>query len=617
MNTFLTQPNHRIAFKLMLLTVLFSTCITIITSAFQLRNDYKKDKQAIENRLDEVGTVHLKSITSRMWISDVKELEVQLKSILEYPEINYIEVMENDNSVIKLGKKMREDVISKKYVMNYSHRNKTIKLGDLIVQASLQNATQQVISQIWSILISNAIKIFFVTGFIVYLFYYLVTRHIEKISNFAQTLNIDNLGKELVLDRKQHVNDDPDELDTLVSAISKMKKNLQYSIQELKQSEETNRLLLDSSGEGIFGIDRQGNCTFVNKTCLALLAYEKEDDILNQNMVELIQYNGIDNKRRHEQESKLHQVLINGVGIHCDDELFMRGDGKTFPTEYRAFPINRDNKIVGVVVTFVDISVRKENELELEVYQQNLANMVDERTIDLTNANKELEAFCYTVSHDLRAPLRAMSGFSKILQEDFKESLDDTAFSYLNRICNGVERMDNLITDLLTLSRMSKKPINLKTVNLSELAKHRIAQLRLEEPRRDVIANISNNLTVQADPTLMSEVIINLIDNAWKYTQKNAQALIEFNVETRNGKNVYYVRDNGIGFEMKYSNKLFSVFQRLHKQDDFKGNGVGLAIVDRIIDKHGGHVWAESELNKGATFFFDLKEQCLAEVAHT
>ena len=255
-----------------------------------------------------------------------------------------------------------------------------------------------------------------------------------------------------------------------------------------------------------------------------------------------------------------------------------------------------------VVETNTDLTARKLAESKLRELNLSLEHHVSERTADLQASNKELEAFTYSVSHDLRAPLRHIVGFSKMLQETCGSSLTPECQHYLKRIEDGTHRMGMLVDDLLNLTRIGRQELKLQMVDLNPILSDIVADLSLDTEGRRVEWKISRLPPVKGDPALLKVVFQNLLSNAAKYTRKRPQALIEVGVEG----NVLYVRDNGVGFDMKYADKLFGVFQRLHRAEDFEGTGVGLATVQRIIQKHGGHIWAEAEIEKGATFYLSL-----------
>jgi light-regulated signal transduction histidine kinase (bacteriophytochrome) len=259
------------------------------------------------------------------------------------------------------------------------------------------------------------------------------------------------------------------------------------------------------------------------------------------------------------------------------------------------------------------IEERKEAENALRLSEQRVSQLnieleqrVKQRTLQLEHANKELEAFSYSVSHDLRSPLRAIDGFSQALLEDYAGNLDEIGRDYLERVRKAAQRMGILIDDLLKLARVSRADMNLQQVNLSEITEEILHEFSETTPQRKVELRVTSAITAWCDPQLMNIVLQNLLHNAWKYTSKRANACIEFGMRQQNEGAVFFVQDNGAGFDMAYAGKLFGAFQRLHDVKEFPGTGVGLATVQRIINRHGGRIWAESAVNKGTVLYFTL-----------
>lgn len=270
------------------------------------------------------------------------------------------------------------------------------------------------------------------------------------------------------------------------------------------------------------------------------------------------------------------------------------------------------NGVSFTLLTAVFLFVLRENrlgsraEIELREANQNLEERVKTRTADLTATNKELEAFSYSVSHDLRAPLRSIDGFSRILIEDCHMKLDEEDLDNLMRVRAASQRTGQLIDDLLQLSRLTRTEMLQESVDLSKLVRQVADGLQQAEPQRRVKFVIEPNLIATADKNLIRILLQNLLGNAWKFTGRNDEAKIEFGRVIQEGDPAFYVRDNGAGFDMTYAHKLFGAFQRLHSADEFPGTGIGLATVQRVILRHGGRVWAESKLNQGTTFYFTL-----------
>jgi PAS domain S-box-containing protein len=281
---------------------------------------------------------------------------------------------------------------------------------------------------------------------------------------------------------------------------------------------------------------------------------------------------------------------------------------------FTAVSINdSDGNVIGAMETLEDVTGRIKAEMEIHQLNEELEKRVVDRTAQLQAANKELEAFSYSVSHDLRAPLRAIDGFSRILVEDHAAQLPDEAVGYLNRVRNGATHMGRLIDDLLRFSRLSRQSLLKQPVNLYTLVEETWSTLEVEREERRVELVIGELPDCQGDPALLKQVFFNLLGNALKYSRLKSDTRIEIGFlpqVIRTGEppatNVYFVKDNGVGFDMQYAGKLFGVFQRLHRQEEYEGTGVGLAIVHRIIARHGGSIWAQSEPDKGATFYLTI-----------
>ncbi|KPQ41552.1 MAG: sensory transduction histidine kinase [Candidatus Methanoperedens nitroreducens] len=256
----------------------------------------------------------------------------------------------------------------------------------------------------------------------------------------------------------------------------------------------------------------------------------------------------------------------------------------------------------------------KENERLYEETKMQLAELqraekeLLKRTTELESANKELEAFSYSVSHDLRAPLRAIDGFSRVMLEEYNDKLDDEGKRYLNIVRDNTQKMGQLIEDLLALSRLGRKEMQVSRIDMTKLAKTVFDEIKEANPGRNIQLEIKTLPPAYGDQAMIHQVLVNLLSNAIKFTRFKEKAVIEIGSIVRMNEIVYYVKDNGVGFDMQYLNKLFGVFQRLHSTEDFEGTGVGLAIVQRIIHRHGGKVWAEGKVNEGSTFYFNLSE---------
>ena len=296
------------------------------------------------------------------------------------------------------------------------------------------------------------------------------------------------------------------------------------------------------------------------------------------------------------EENEIIEKTQKGEIIEHYETERIRNDGVSIYVSITISPIKDSHgKIIGASKISRDITQKKRTEAQLS-----------ENIKQLEGANVELESFSYSVSHDLRAPLRAIIGYAKILEENYGLHLDKEANRLINNIINNAKKMGQLIDDLLTFSRLGRKELVKITIPMHELVTNICQELKNEQGHRDIEFLIGSLLPIQADHVAIKQVWLNLVSNALKYSNKKDKTIIEIDSEIIGDEIIYSVKDNGAGFDMRYVNKLFCVFQRLHSDEEFEGTGVGLAIVQRIICKHGGRVWAESKVNEGATFFFTL-----------
>lgn len=306
----------------------------------------------------------------------------------------------------------------------------------------------------------------------------------------------------------------------------------------------------------------------------------------------------------------LRRVVANGEALegYEVEQDFPRVGRKTLLLNARQV-YREDDPTPMVLVAIEDITEKKQTQDELRRLNAGLEDRVRDRTAQLEAANREMEAFCYSVSHDLRAPLRAIDGFSQELLHTYADKLDELGKHYLQRVRAGSQRMAQLIDELLQLSRLSRSDLNRQSVDISAVATAVAAELQRLEPGRQVTFLIEPELTAYGDPGLLRIVLENLLNNAWKFTSRHPRATIEFGTAESEGQRAYFVRDDGAGFNPTFAGKLFGAFQRLHKERDFPGTGIGLATVQRVIHRHGGRVWAEGAIEKGAAFYFTLPEK--------
>jgi PAS domain S-box-containing protein len=438
--------------------------------------------------------------------------------------------------------------------------------------------------------------------------------------------NVQKVNKGL----EKEVNRRTAELDRTNRELRQTITELKLSQQELKEGEQQLRLAFDASNASVWSMDLQNMKLLFNNVCKDILEYPANEPI---GLFDIDVIHQDDRAKFKHEIDKL--MLLKSESIEIEFRVasytgtwkWLSALGKI--SEYCS--LNQPSFVMGPIF---DITVRKENELELAKYRLNLEESVRERTDrlessqdalmflmddmntasqkltnmnkQLESVNKELESFSYSVSHDLRAPLRGIRGFAKILIEDYQDVLDEHGKEYMNMIYNNAQMMNRLISDLLEFSRLGKQVIIPVAIDFAELCKQIFAALTLDIPDQDIVLETDDFPEIFADINLMNIVFTNLISNAIKFTANRSQAVIRIGYIKEVKEHHIFVEDNGIGFDMNYAKKLFGVFQRLHSSDDYEGYGVGLSIVKRIVVKHGGHTWADSEVDKGATFYVSL-----------
>jgi PAS domain S-box-containing protein len=418
-----------------------------------------------------------------------------------------------------------------------------------------------------------------------------------EIRGFASTALVDSSGTQLgtlvVYDDKPLV--DADHVVSVLRLFSaRASAEIERSERELllQESETSYRRLLETAHEGIWIINAEGQTSYVNATMANMLGYSAEE-LLERRIQDFV-----DEQDRDRVSLELQRELAGAAAQQ--DLRFKCRNGSFVWLMLSMSPIrNQQGEFGGALAMATDISERKRTEEELD-------RLVHDRTEALVVSNRELEAFCYSISHDLRQPLRAIDGFSRAAVEDLGDQAPEDVKEHLARVRRAANRMSELIDALLTLSRLSRVEMKRETVDLTAIAEAIVAELVRTDARREQSYSIRKGLTCVGDARLLHILLENLLSNAWKFSSRAEKPFVEFGMKSNKGVNTFYVRDNGIGFDMAYSGKLFKPFERLHTDSEFYGTGIGLATVWRIVTRHGGDIKAESAVGKGATFYFTI-----------
>ncbi len=362
--------------------------------------------------------------------------------------------------------------------------------------------------------------------------------------------------------------------------------------------------IIESAMDAIIAVDADQRIAVFNDAAEKMFSYDAQD-IIGQPLDRLIPGRFREAHREYIRTFGRTGITTRRMGL-SNPLSALRASGEEFPIE-ASISQTEHNGTKYFTVILRDITERMRIEQEVQDLNAELEQRVVDRTIELEAANREMEAFTYSVSHDLRAPLRGIDGFAHILLQEYSTMLDESGRHYLGRVRDGAQRMGRLIDDLLTFSRLNRYEMNRHVVALDALFREVFGELVETQPGREVEFVVADLPPSSGDPALLRQVFFNLLDNALKFTRERDDARIEVGWKPSEGVPIYYVKDNGVGFDMRYSDKLFGVFQRLHRAEEYEGTGVGLATVQRIIDRHGGRIWSNAAIGQGATFYFTLE----------
>ena len=565
--------------------------ITAIITLIQLYAEYIENKTTLDTNIKNINTGYRNGITNAVWLDDKVQLISILEGVVALPDIEYIEIRVNGKLYAARGEEVKSNSISSVFPLYHRHDDKLLTIGETYVEADMSGIYQRLLNHTWAILGLNGIKTFFVAIFMYYIFNRLVVSRLEGLSNFLRSYAIDQNNDIRDIDARVE-NQYPDEISDIVTALKSMHNQLSVSVKELLGLKKT----LDLSLDGVFMFHPVDYKIFyANAGAVSLTGYSNEE-LLNMTpmsfcdeLTESLFTSLEDSSAR----VKMNQPVENqGAVIEAS---FKPKQGEAIPVRLLLQYLHPENQEPRFVFMARDISEHINAQADIQ------ASLEEAKT-----ANAELESFSYSISHDLRTPLRSIDGFSQLLWEDYSDKIDEAGKDCIQRVRKNAQYMGLLIDDMLSLSNVNRGELKREVQDLSELARSSIKKLRDLDPQRKITVDIEPGIKGYVDKALFENLLDNLFGNAWKYTGKTTNARIEFGSLEKEGETVYFVRDNGAGFNMRYAKKLFIPFHRLHTEEQFEGTGIGLATVSRILSRHHGRVWAEAEVDKGATFYFTL-----------
>jgi len=613
--------------RLALRILLFSTAVTLLSTAVQLALEYRRDVGDIASRLYQVRSSYSDSLASSLWTANPSDVELQLTGIMRAPDMQYVEIFdEQGKAVARAGSPLADGSLSDEFPLYYSQRQKPVYLGRVHVEASLAGAWRRLQSKVMLILAAQAVQIFLVALFILLLFQQMVGRHLKKIAADSDLISAGGQEQPLLLDRPASRRNGQDELSQMVAAMNAMRERLRLSYRQLQENEFRWKAALEGAGHGVWDFNVRTGQVIFSRRWMEMLGFA-ENELPNH----IDTYRLLAHPDDQRVAFRLLEANLNGSSRnYAMEQRMMCKDGSWKWIVARGTVIEQDEHggAVRMIGTHTDFTERRNAEMEmarllqaaeaarsaLREANENMESQVRERTAQLERANRELEAFSYSVSHDLRSPLRGIDGWSLALEEDYGHCLDATGREYLTRVRDETRRMGQLIDGMLEFARLSRTNLSPSRFDLSALASTVAGRIREDNRERPMEFLIEPAVQAWGDRRLLEAVLQNLMENASKFSAMRHPARIEFGrmrtAEPDSGKTVdaLFVRDNGAGFDMQYAPKLFGVFQRLHRSSEFPGTGIGLATVQRIVQRHGGTVWAAAAPDAGATFYFTLGE---------
>lgn len=586
--------------RVILVQLVAIVLIMAVNGCITYRINWTREIRRMNMEIEQVSRRLSSQISIPFWILNENETQKILLQEIKNPYLSGIAIMQdrvlwtgitiNQEGTVQKLSGMEKNVPATFYgtkmppikVFHTDNRGKAWELGDLVLYTTDTPVKKIVASLLWQAVIQTIALIIGLNILTIVLLYMFLNKPLEQITNTARRIGDGEIDLQVEVAGTR-------EIKTLATAFNKMTSRLRESIAELDR-------YFTNSLDLLCIADTKGVFRKLNMEWESTLGYSIAD-LVGRSFLDFVHTEDLDRTLAELQNLNKNESIHNFVNR------FREKDGTYRWLEWRSFPYG--NVIYAVAR---DITARVRDENEMRRMNEELEQKVARRTESLSMINRELESFSYSVSHDLRSPLRHIIGFINLLESECKPVLSDKGKHYLDVITSSSKKMGLLIDQLLELSRTGRQEVKKTRVDMNALVREVLNELSDVTSKRTISWVIDDLPETSADPLMLQAVLTNLIGNALKFTRTKENARIHICSLPGDGKNqtVYFVRDNGVGFDMKYQNKLFGVFQRLHSSDNFEGTGIGLANVHRIISRHGGRVWAEGEIDNGATFYFSL-----------
>jgi len=592
------EQNKKIARKLIFGIVVFSGMLSIIITGVQLYFEFQRDKEIIDSQLSAIKQTSLPSLDEAVWLSDKRQIEILLSSILKNKDIAYVELTTDENHIFRMGDPGIDNSLVQTFELIHHYAGEEQMIGNLLIKANLHRAYEHLYDRIGFVLVSNTLKTLLVALFIYYFVHLTIIKYLIKIADYVRSFKVsDNTPLEL----NRNKQGSQDELGVLVSCVNIMVDNLNESVHKLTQSEEQNRLLLESTAEAIYGIDLDGRCTFVNPACIELLGYENDGELLGRNMHDLIQHSHRDGTAHPIAESHIFSAVHNRMNVHIDKDVFWRKDGTAFDVEYRARPIYQDNEVTGAVISFVDITGKLEAMRQLQLAHQ-----------QAEAANNAKSHFLANMSHEIRTPMNAILGMANLALD---ARPDNQQRRYLNRIDVAATSLLGIINDILDFSKVEAGKLEMEQIGfqLESVVEDLVSMAGVKAGQKglDLNVHIDRNIppVLVGDPLRLNQILLNLVYNAIKFTETGS---IEVNIEQKETRGekvelIFRVIDTGIGLSDEQQANLFEAFSQADTSTtrQFGGTGLGLTICKHLVELMDGVIGIESAPNAGSTFYFN------------